>query len=387
MTAVAEASNRFAIDLHKVLTNQKDSVGKNLFYSPTSMSIALAMVYNGARGPTAQEIAKGFHWDEMKTEQVNQEMKNFSATLSSANTANNQISTANRLFVQDSFEVLKEFTESCKEYYEAETALVDYKKDFEGVRKKINSWVEDETNKKIQDLLPQGSLNTLTRATLVNAIYFKGIWQKQFKKEHTFPSKFFLKENEQCDIEMMFQKSKFKFANIKKLDCQMLEMPYSGNDLSIILILPNQIDGLASLEEKLTYDGLHKAMEKLSSQHPIEVEVSLPKFSMTKEIELKEVFEAMGMGEMFVPVKADFTGITVGPENLYVSNVYHKAFVDVNEEGTEAAAATAAVMMTRMMVRPVPPFMVDHPFLFLITCCKSGAILFLGRVAKPESSK
>ncbi|KAK3734354.1 hypothetical protein QZH41_005338 [Actinostola sp. cb2023] len=345
------------------------------------------MVYNGARGSTAQEIAKGFHWNAMKTQQVNEEMKEFNNVLSSANTASNQVSTANRLFLQEGFEVLQEFTDCCKNYYEAETALVDYKTDFEGARAKINAWVEDKTNQKIKGLLPSGSLTPLTRATLVNAIYFKGLWEKQFKKEHTFPSTFFVRQNEELEIQMMFQKSKFKYTRDKDLDCEVLEMPYAGGDLSMVVMLPNQVEGLQTLEDKLTYTALHNAVTSVSKAHVVEVEVSIPKFSMTRQFVLNDMLKAMGMTELFDVDKADFTGITLGPEKLYVSKVFHKAFVDVNEEGTEAAAATAVVMMTRMMMRPVPSFTADHPFLFLITHCKSGAILFLGRVAKPESSK
>jgi serpin B len=387
MSAVAVAANRFATDLHAVLKNQRELSGENLFYSPTSLSIAMAMVYSGARGSTAEEISKGFHWGEMQPEQVNEEMKSFNDDLNSANTASNQLNTANRLYLQEGFQVLKEFTDSCKNFYGAETALVDYKKDFEAARLLINTWVEEKTNEKIKDLLPSGSLNSLTRATLVNAIYFKGIWEKQFKKEHTFDSTFFISQNQELQTKMMFQKSKFKFAKDKNLDCQMLEIPYAGGDLSMVVILPNDIEGLSKLEEKLSYDALQTAVTSVTKAHPLEVELSMPKFSMTRQFELKDILRLLGMEEMFDAVKADFTGINTGPEKLYVSKVIHKAFVDVNEEGTEAAAATAVVMMTRMMVRPVPSFIVDHPFLFLIRHCKSEAILFLGRVVKPESSK
>lgn len=387
MSAFAEAANHFAVDLHKVFKSQKQFVGQNLFYSPASISIALGMLYNGARGSTAQEISKGCHWDHLKIEQVNQHMKEFNGVLSAANTASNQITTANRLFLEQSCEVLQEFIDCCKTYYDAEAALVDYKNDSEGARKKINAWVEEKTNKKIQDLLPSGSLNPRTRATLVNAIYFKGLWEKQFKKEHTFPSKFFLRENEENDVDMMFQTSKFNFINNGDLDCQLLEMPYAGSDMSMVVILPNKIEGLQALEEKLTYNSLHSMVSSVHDALPMKVEVSMPKFSMTREIDLNDMLKVMGMAEMFDDMKADFLGITNGPERVHVSKVYHKAFVDVNEEGTEAAAATAAVMMTRMMVRPTPSFIVDHPFFFLITHCKSGAILFMGRVTKPESSK
>lgn len=388
MSAFAESANRFAVDLHKVLKNQQKFSGQNLFYSPSSIAIALAMVYNGARGSTAKEISKGFHWDQLKIDQLNELMKEFNGVLNAANTASNQINSANRLFLEQSFKVLTEFTECCKKYYDADAALVDYKNDFETARKQINAWVEEKTNKKIQDLLPSGSLNALTRATLVNAIYFKGLWGSQFKKEHSFPSKFFLSENEEHDVEMMFQNSKFKLTDHKDLQCQLLEMPYEGDEMAMVVILPKKISGLEDLEDKLTYESLQKMLTSVHGARPMKVEVTMPKFCMTREIELKDMMTLMGMAEMFDEEKADFSGITDGPEKLYVSKIYHKAFVDVNEEGTEAAAATAAIMMNRMMMpRPTPSFTVDHPFLFVITHCKSGAVLFLGKVTKPESAK
>lgn len=387
MSAVATAVNQFAVDLHAVLKSHEKFLGDNLFYSPTSLSIALGMVYSGARGSTAEQIANGFHWESLEVEKLNESMKSFSDALTSSNTASNELNTANRLFLQQGFEVIQEFTDCCKKFYDAETALVDYKKDFEGARKLINTWVEEKTKDKIKELLPSGSLNSLTRATLVNAIYFKGIWEKQFEKAHTYDSTFFTSLNKEMKIKMMFQKSKFKFLEARNLDCQLLEMPYTGGDLSMVILLPNEIEGLSKLEEKLTYDALQGALTSVTKARPLEVEVSIPKFSMTRQFELKEILQRMGMGDMFDQVESNFTGLIKGPGKLYVSEVFHKAFVDVNEEGTEAAAATAAVMMTRMMVRPPPSFTADHPFLFLIRHCKSDAILFLGRVAKPESKE
>lgn len=266
--------------------------------------------------------------------------------------------------------------------------MVDYQEDAEGARKEVNEWVEEKTKQKIKNLIPEGVFNTRTRLTLVNAIYFKGFWENQFEREATFPQKFFVSESEKAEVQMMHLKEEFKhIEDVEGLSCQVLEMPYQGKDLSMVILLPHNTHGLAKLEEDLTHDKLHKAFQRVAKSHPHKVEVSLPKFKLTQQFLLNNILEKMGATDMFNEFKADFTGITPGPEKIYVSHVIHKAFVEVNEKGTEAAAATAVVMMARMaMVRMTPRFCADHPFLFMICQNKSNAILFMGRVMKPESS-
>jgi len=384
MEAVVEACNKFTVDLHKVLKNDQIFAGKNLFYSPGSLSIALAMTSLGARGDTATQLAKALHWNEIPT--LHEQEKHFLEALQASNTAINELLTANRIFVQKDFNLLQDFVKEMKNFYDAEVGMVDYQNDTENARKQVNAWVEEKTKQKIQNMIPEGVFNTRTRLTLVNAIYFKGLWQNQFKKEETFKQNFFVSESEKTEVEMMHLTKKFKYAEDGgELACQILEMPYRGEDLSMVILLPHDTYGLAKLEESLTHERLQQALASVSQSHPQKVEVSLPKFKLTQQFQLKEMLTKLGVTDMFSEFKADFSGIISGPEKLYVSHVVHKAFVEVNEKGTEAAAATAVVMMARMAMPMINArFCADHPFLFMICHKKSSAILFMGRFVKPE---
>ena len=259
--------------------------------------------------------------------------------------------------------------------------MVDYQKDAEGARKEVNGWVEEKTKQKISDLIPEEGFHSGARLTLVNAIYFKGFWQNQFHKKATFPQQFFVSESEKVEVQMMHLTETFKHVeDVSELGCQMLELPYQGKEgLSMIILLPHDTHGLAKLEESITHDKLQKALESVSQSYPDKVEVSLPRFKLTQQFLLNNTLAKMGATDMFDEFKADFSGITPGTERIYVSHVIHKAFVDVNEKGTEAAAGT---VLERC--KGVPSiFSADHPFLFMICHKKSGAILFMGRVVKP----
>ena len=386
MKAVIEANNKFSVELHKALKNDQQFAGQSLFYSPNSLSIALAMTSMGARGNTAVQMSKALHWEAMPQDQLHTEEQHFLNALKESNAVSNELLAANRLFVQKNFSLVQEFVEGTKKFYDAEIALVDYQKDAEGARKEVNGWVEEKTKQKIKNLIPEGVFNTLTRLTLVNAIYFKGFWQNHFDKEATFPRQFFVSESEKVEVQMMYKTTKFKhIEDAGELTCQVLELPYQGEDLSMIILLPHDTYGLAKLEESFTHDQLQKALESVSKSRPHIVKVFLPRFKLTQQFSLKNILVKMGATDMFDELKADFSGITPGPEKICVSHVIHKAFVEVNEKGTEAAAASAVVMMapTGMAVMN-PIFCADHPFLFMICHNKSGAILFMGRVMEPK---
>ena len=377
---VANATNEFAVDLHKYLADGNAS--GNLFYSPASLLIALAMTSYGARGNTAAEIMKVLHVASVSSPDLNKSMKKFIDTLNGASDESNKLLTANRLFVEKSFEILKAFKEGTREFYDAELALVDYITNVEKAREEINRWVEEKTNDKIKDLIPPGMLSSDTRLTLVNAIYFKGLWLEQFKKEGTFTRSFFASQNEEMKIQMMHKKADFKYSESEKLACQILEMPYIGKKMSMVIFLPKETHGLVKLEQKMTYDNLQESLSCLDKSVSMdEVEVFLPKFKLNQQFDLNDILSKMGAKEMFIPGKADLSGISTEP--LFVSKVVHKAFVEVNEEGTEAAAATG-VVANLMSFHPTPMFKADHPFLFLIRHNSSGAILFLGRLMKPS---
>ncbi|KAL9954621.1 hypothetical protein ACROYT_G042185 [Oculina patagonica] len=340
------------------------------------------MTSYGARGNTAAEIMKVLHVASVSSTDLNKSMKNFIDAINGASDENNKLRTANRLFVQKSFEILEAFKEGTREFYDTELALVDYITNVEKAREEINRWVEEKTNDKIKDLILPGMLSSDTRLTLVNAIYFKGLWLDQFKKKNTHSGSFFVSQNEEIKVQMMYLEADFKYSESEKLACQILEMPYTGKKMSMVIYLPNETHGLAKLEEKMTYDNLNESFTLLDeSVLPKEVEVYLPKFKLTQQFDLNDILSKMGAKEMFIPDKADLSGISTEP--LFVSKVVHKAFVEVNEEGTEVAAATGVIANTKSF-RPKPTFKADHPFLFLIRHNSSGAILFLGRLMKPS---
>ena len=383
MRAVIEANNRFTVDLHRILRNDEQFRDQNLFYSPSSLSTALAMTSIGARGNTAVQMAKALHWEGMSRYQLRSGEQDFLDALLEINTATNELLTANRLFLQKNFSLVQEFVEGTKVFFHAEIALVDYQTDLDGARKEVNDWVAEKTKQKIKNLIAEKIFNTRTRLTLVNAIYFKGFWQNQFDEQATFKQHFVVSEREKTEVQMMHLTKHFRHVHDSSvLACQILELPYQGEDLSMVILLPHDAHGLAKLEESLTHEILQQALASVSQSQPQKVEVTLPRFKLTQQFKLNDVLANMGATDMFDELKADFSGMTPGPEKLHVSHVIHKAFVEVNEKGTEAAAATAVVMMAPTGFVRNTTFCADHPFLFLICHKKSNAILFMGRVVK-----
>ena len=376
---VAESANKFALDLYQCLRNDGILANENLFYSPASLLIALAMTSYGAKGETAEEIMKVLHLASITKSDLNNNMKQFISTLNAASDNNTKLLTANKLFIEKSFEILETFKEGTREFYDAEVALVDYKAHAERVREEINQWVEQKTNDKIKGLIPAGMLSEDTRLTLVNAIYFKGLWLEAFRKGETVHRPFFVPENENIQVPMMYREADFKCLYSKELACQILEMLYIGLKMSMVIFLPEKTHGLASLEEKMTFDNLQKSLSALDASKPHQRGVCFPKFKLTQQFDLSDMLSRMGASEMFIRGKANFTGIATEP--LFVSHLVHKAFVEVNEEGTEAAAATG-IMVDYANLTPV--FNANHPFLFLIRHNDTGAILFLGRLKKPS---
>jgi serine protease inhibitor len=371
----ARAVNTFACDLYGKLRGQDG----NLFLSPYSISAALTMTYAGANGPTADEMARvlhlGGHPDTAHTGQAA-----LMRQLLGRPDAGYELHVANALWVQKDFALLQTFLDTMNTHYGAGAKSADFAGATEQTRQTINAWVEDHTKDKIQELLKPGVLDTLTRLVLTNAIYFKGTWASQFKEDATKPAPFHASPNATVDTPMMSQTHEFGYLEDKSL--QVLEMPYTGGDLSMVVLLPKAQDGLPALERSLTAE---RASQWVDSLRPRNIQVYLPRFKTTAEFELNDVLTQLGMRLAFDNSSADFSGMT-GNRDLYISAVVHKAFVDVNEEGTEAAAATAAVVRTKAMPMRPPVFRADHPYLFLIRDTRSGAILFMGRVADPTQS-
>ncbi|XP_037375075.1 serpin B6 [Talpa occidentalis] len=378
MDALAEANGSFAFDLLKKLG---EGNSKNVFFSPMSISSALAMVFLGAKGNTAAQMSQAlsFHRSRGGSGDVHQ---GFQSLLSEVNKTGTQylLRTANRLFGEKTFNFLSPFKDDCHKFYQAELEEMDFVNAGEASRKRINSWVAEKTEDKIKDLLPPDSVNAMTSLVLVNAIYFKGNWDKKFDKQHTHEAPFYVSQNEKKTVQMMFRKSKYKITYIGDIFTQILMLPYAGQELNMIIMLPERGRDLRMVEKELTYEKfLEWTNPDMMDEE--EVELSLPRFKLEENYDMKAVLRSLGMSDAFDEARADFSGMSAG-DRLTLSKVAHKAFVEVNEEGTEAAAATAAIMMFKCAMI-TPKFCADHPFLFFIQHSKTKGILFCGRFASP----
>lgn len=367
-SAAVTGNTAFALDIYGQLRTQPG----NLFFSPYSISTALAMTIAGARGDTAAEMAKVLHLPAKPHAAFAQLQGQVNAVQGKGKV---RLTVGNALFPHENYQFKPEYIKLVTGQYAAGVEPLNYSQDTEGARTHINQWVEKRTNDKIKDLIKPGMLDALTRMVLVNAIHFKGDWSSQFKPRFTREQPFHVSAKQRVNTPMMYQTTKAGLA--QNADLQMLELPYTGNDVSMCILLPRKVDGLAALEAKLDA----KQLGQLTAQaRQTTVRVTLPKFKMTSEFRLRNVLEKLGMKLAFSR-KADFSGMD-GTRNLYVYDVVHKAFVDVNEEGTEAAATTGTIFKTRSAPRH-PTFRADRPFLFLIRDKTSGSILFLGRYAEP----
>jgi len=349
----------------------------------------LSMAYLGARGKTLEEMKKTLHFDALADAKVHEAFSDFIDHLKRCNKESAfQLHMANRLYGEESFKILEEFQNACRNHYDAELIPVSFRKETDSAIREINNWVEEKTNQKIKDILSPSSVDASTVLVLINAIYFKSAWKNQFLKHNTQEADFHVSKDETIKVQMMFRKvERAGYCDSSDLSCQVLKLPYKSGALSMFILLPDKTcSSLEDLERKLTVDHLVN-IDSGFQDYP-DVNLWLPKFKMDENLELKEVLGDMGMKSIFEPGSADFSGMD-GTMNLYASKVVHKAFVDVNEEGTEAAAATAMVMTNRCMVmnreKPVD-FRADHPFLFFIREDKAKAILFLGRAVAPKHS-
>jgi serpin B len=366
---LVEGNTAFALDLYQQLRQEEG----NLFFSPYSISTALAMTYGGARGKTEAEMALVLYFDlgQGKLHPAFAALETHFAQIQEKGDI--AIYVANSLWPQIGYDFLQAFLDLCSRYYGVAITAVNYAGDPQRARQQINAWVEEKTRDKIKELLKPHHVTPLTTLALVNAIYFKGNWSNSFDKAETRDNIFCLNAQDTVKVSMMEQKARFGYAVTDTL--QVLEMPYVGGDLSMIVLLPQEKTGLPDLEDSLSVDAIGEWTRQLRQ---MKVRVFLPRFKLTGEFDLSKTLKAMGMIAAFGD--ADFSGMT-GQRDLFISEVVHKAFVDVNEEGTEAAAATAVVMSRG--VEAAPLFYADHPFIFLIRENSTGSLLFLGRVVDP----
>jgi serine protease inhibitor len=369
--AVVQGNTAFALDLYAELKG----TGGNLFFSPYSISTALAMTYAGARGNTAEQMAAVLHIP-VDPKQLHDGFASLQAGLAAIQERGRiELRIANSLWPQIDYVFLKEFVSLAVETYGAFVAPVDYGYP-SAASEVINAWVEDETAGKIKDLVSPSVLGSLTVLVLVNAIYFKGNWASQFDAASTRDAPFWVTPDDALEVPIMAKQRRFRYGETESL--QVLELPYAGGSVSMIVLLPRERHGLADLEAALTGDNLARWTGQLRER---KVLVYLPRLKMSQGFRLENALTSMGMGDAFGT--ADFSGMD-GSKGLFISAVLHKAYIDLDEEGTEAAAATAVVVARSLGPRP-PTFRADHPFVFLIRENGTGSILFLGRVANPAS--
>ena len=370
----AASGNAFACDLY----HQLRGVDGNLFFSPSSISTALAMTYAGARGGTAREMAGTLRLPDRQKD-VHMAYAGLLEELAPGEDATHTLRVVNRLWGQEGFPLLPEFLMTVRAYYEGGYTPVNFEGATEKARLTINDWVAHETEDKILDLLQPGTIDAGTRLVLTNAVYFYGLWQKAFEPRATADGPFHTSDGREVTTPFMRQVEQFDLGEAEGL--RVLRLPYEGEDLSCYILLPDARDGLAELESRLDAETLDGWLSSVTQQR---VHCILPRFELTSQFDLGETLAGMGMPEAFSG-RADFSGIT-GRRGLFISKVVHKAFVDVNEEGTEAAAATAVAIKLSCVpdMEPSVDFRADHPFLFLIRHEGTGAVLFMGRLADPS---
>ena len=375
VAAIARAGNAFAFELYARLRGKEKG---NLFCSPQSIATALAMTSLGARGETETQMARTLHLS-MPQAELPAAYAAFLATLRATKDQPWELSVANRLWGQRGADFLAPFLQSVRTGFDAELGRVDFAAQPDAARQEINQWVQGETRGKIQNLLAQGTVTPLTRLVLTNAIYFRADWAEQFDRKVTSDQSFSLPGGAARKVPLMFRKVKATYAELPDARAKLLELPYRGDALSMVVLLPDAVDGLGALEGQLTAERLDGWIAGATRR---DVLVYLPRFTVDSRFGLADTLAAMGMPSAFGE-GADFSGMN-GKRDLSVSAVVHAARVEVDERGTEAAAATGVVMgLSAALPQEPVVFRADHPFVFAIRDRRSGAILFLGRLVDP----
>ncbi|XP_006837601.1 PREDICTED: serpin B13 [Chrysochloris asiatica] len=391
MNSLGTANTRFGIDLLKELKKTSDD---NIFFSPVSISTAIGMILLGARGSTAHQLRKVFYSEKdtesseesseekeaiEATEEIHQQLQKFLAEINKP-TNDYELNIANRLFGEKTYLFLQKYLDYVEKYYHAAMDPVDFVNAADESRKKINSWVERETNEKIKDLLPDGSVSSSTRLILVNTVCFQGKWDSEFKKENTKEEKFWLNKSTSKSVLMMKQRHSFNFTFLEDLQAKILGIPYKNNDLCMFLLLPNDIDGLEKIVDKITPEDL---IEWTSPGHMTErtVSVCLPRFQVENTYDLEDTLGAMGLADAFSEDQADYSGMSA-TSRLHTQKLLHTSLMEVTEDGTEAAAGTG--VGSGITSAPNDEnFHCNHPFLFFIRHNASDSVLFFGRLSSP----
>ncbi|XP_032539610.1 serpin B12-like [Chiroxiphia lanceolata] len=416
MNSISRPVTEFCLDLYNKLSRNAEDT--NIVFSPVSISVALALIYLGARNNTAAQIEEVLHirksaggmslgYDqenaapEMEPKETRERQPSFSQCnkdgdlnhkvfqtllLQLQNLGERYVLTlANNLFIQQGFEIQQQFLMCTKELYGAMLQTVDFHGAVEAARRKINAWVESETQGKIKELFAPGVIDGHALLVLVNVIYFKASWEHKFEEQKTVQRDFKLNQNRKKPVQMMYQKGTFKLGYIEEVGAQILELPYAQKLLSMIILLPGDvadgsISGLEQIESKMTYENL-MLWTSVENMFETTVEVYLPRFKLEDTFNLNEVLQEMGMTDIFTESKVDLSAMSFA-KSLVLSNVVHKTYVEVNEEGTVAAAGTGASIVRRSM--PLTEvFMANHPFLFFIRHNPTNTIIFFGKLRSP----
>ncbi len=379
---LVQDNSAFAVDLYKKICTGKG----NIFFSPYSISVAFSMIYAGTEGNTSSQMGNVLKFS-LKREDIYPAFETLESRLKKIQAAGHvRLNSVNSLWPQKDYTLLPKYLDITKKYYGISITPLDFRQAGKQAREKINNWVAIETQEKIQDIIPPGVLDDSTRLVLANAVYFKGNWERRFDSDLTQETPFFLSKDNNVQSKMMTQTGYYNYGANELL--QILQLPYVGNELSMLVLLPRELDGLKSLEDQLSISSLNNWKSKMKQT---EVVIFIPKFRNLSSIGLKDTLVAMGMNDLFSPKNADLSGMAAfNPNNpLFLSEAIHKAFVEVGEEGTEAAAATA--ILGRVMghesasERRPPTFRADHPFIFLIQENQTGSIVFIGRVSEPSA--
>ncbi|KRY42082.1 Serpin B9 [Trichinella spiralis] len=370
-TEIAKPLADFAYSLY-----QLEEAG-NVFFSPVSIFLALAMVFFGSNGNTNTQLLNVMFKAGWKKNRTKKAMRSFVSSLTIDEYYDASLKLANRLYANDQYPILHPFLKDVKRYLSSDLVSVNFA-DTEAARLQINKWVSDQTNHKINDLLQSGTVEANTRLIAVNAIYFKASWDEVFDEAHTKPKKFYPTPHSSIKIPMMTQTNGYSYYETE--DYQFLGMDYYPEYLKMFILLPKSGKTLSELQQKFNGETLLNLVSKVSGA---EVKVTIPKMKFEKQMNLVEALKKLGIEDLFIPGKADLSGICV-KEKLYVSDIVHKAYLEFNEEGTEAAAATAVriVPMSGVMYEDSFEFVADHPFLFFIFDSRSKAILFIGRFSE-----
>ena len=379
LATMVDGNNAFAFNLYQVL-RQKES---NLFYSPYSISEALAMTYVGARGETEKDMAEALHFilaqDRLHPafNSLDLQLKQRGEGAKGKDDEGFRLHVVNAIWGQKDYKFLGEFLDVLAQNYGAGLRILDFVNETEQSRLTINKWVSDQTEERIKDLVPQGAINQLTRLVLTNAIYFNAAWQHPFHEEATSDGLFHLLSNDDVTVPMMKQTESFRYTEGN--DYQAVELPYDGQELSMVILLP-KAGQFTAFEERLEAEFVKAIIDNLETR---EVALTMPIFEYESSFGLKEALKTLGIGVTFT-ANADLSGMN-GKRDLFIQDVLHKAFVSVDEAGTEAAAATAVMVgLTALPPEPVA-FIIDRPFIFFIRDILTGSIIFIGRVLNPAA--